>query len=73
MERLIVRPEQPLCAGAMHSPGYFPQSYLCKPQTGGYWMLQALGDRYGFDPYETPWERMPERRARRSSTGMRSR
>jgi excinuclease ABC subunit A len=60
VERLVVRPEAPLCGGAMHSPGFFPGSYLCKPQNGGYWMLQALGARYGFDPFETPWEAMTE-------------
>src|SRR5206468_3406365 len=59
-ERLLVRPEAPLCKGAMHSPGFFPGSYLCKPPNGGYWMLQALGARYGFDPGATPWSEMGE-------------
>ncbi len=41
-EKLIVHPDKPLCGGAMHSPGFFPQGYLCKPFNGGYDMVQAL-------------------------------
>jgi excinuclease ABC subunit A len=59
-ERLLVQPDAPLCKGAMHSPGFFPGSYLCKPPHGGYWMLKALGARYGFDPATTPWSSMGE-------------
>ncbi len=59
-EWLITAPGAPLCDGAMRSPGFFPQTYLCKPPNGGYWMLQALAERYGFDPFVTPWEKMPE-------------
>jgi excinuclease ABC subunit A len=55
-EKLIVHPDKPLCAGAMHSPGYWPQTYLCK-DTG---IAQALGARYGFDPSATPWNEMSE-------------
>ena len=54
--KLIVHPEKPLCGGAMYSPGYWPQTYLCH-DTG---IVQALGARYGFDPQHTPWEEMPE-------------
>ncbi|MHB0876351.1 MAG: excinuclease ABC subunit UvrA [Anaerolineae bacterium] len=62
-EKLIVHPERPLCGGAMHSPGFFPQGYLCKPFNGGYDMVQALAQRYGFDPATTPWADMaPEAR-----------
>jgi excinuclease ABC subunit A len=57
-ERLIVRPDAPLCAGAMYSPGFFPGSYLSKPGNGGYDMLQALAARHGFDPFRTPYRRM---------------
>jgi excinuclease ABC subunit A len=57
-EKLIVRPDKPLCAGAMHSPGFFPKGYLCQPFNSGYDMVRALADRYGFDPEETPWEAM---------------
>ena len=60
LERLIVRPDLPLCGGAMYSPGYYPFGYHCKPPSLGYWMLRALGDRYGFDAAETPWEAMPQ-------------
>jgi excinuclease ABC subunit A len=57
-ERLIVRADAPLCAGAMYSPGFFPGSYFAKPGNGGYDMLQALAARYGFDPFHTPWRSM---------------
>ena len=53
--KLIVHPEKPLCDGAMYSPGFFPNGYLGKPFNHGYYMVQALGKRYGFDPHETPW------------------
>jgi excinuclease ABC subunit A len=58
LERLIVRPDLPLCDGALYSPGYYPQGYLCKPPSHGYWMLQALAARHGFDPMRTPWTDM---------------
>ena len=54
--KLIVNPGKPLCNGAMHSPGYWPQTYLCK-DTG---IMQALGNRYEFDPTKTPWNQMTE-------------
>ena len=57
-EKLIIHPEQPLCDGAMYSPGFFPKGYLCKPYNGGYDMVQALAGRYGFDPATTSWNRM---------------
>jgi excinuclease ABC subunit A len=55
VDRLVTKPELPICAGALYSPGFFPHSYLSKPENGGYWMLQALAERYGFDPHRTPW------------------
>jgi excinuclease ABC subunit A len=58
--KLIIRPDKPLCAGAMYSPGFFPKGYLCKPFNGGYDMVQALASRYEFDPFETPWNRMSD-------------
>jgi excinuclease ABC subunit A len=63
-ERLIVRPDAPLCDGAMYSPGFFPGSYFSKPGNGGYDMLQALAARYGFDPFRTPWQSMSPRARR---------
>ncbi|MFX0079917.1 MAG: hypothetical protein ACFE8O_11815, partial [Candidatus Hermodarchaeota archaeon] len=55
--KLIIHPEKPLCAGAMWSPGYWPRSYLCKDQP----VIPALGQRYGFDPFETPWNEMSKK------------
>lgn len=57
-EKLIIHAERPLCGGAMHSPGFFPNGYLCKPGNGGYYLVQALAKRYGFDPATTPWNQM---------------
>ncbi|MFW9821310.1 MAG: ATP-binding cassette domain-containing protein [Candidatus Thorarchaeota archaeon] len=59
-EKLIIHPEKPICKGAMHSPGFFPQGYLCKPYNGGYYVVQALAKRYNFDPVSTPWNEMSE-------------
>jgi excinuclease ABC subunit A len=44
----------------MFSPGFFPKGYLCKPFNHGYDMVRALGERYGFDPAETPWKEMSQ-------------
>ena len=60
LERLVTRPDLPLCAGALYSPGYYPQGYLCRPPSYGYHMLQALAARHGFDPETTPWNEMSE-------------
>jgi excinuclease ABC subunit A len=57
-DKLIINPEKPLCKGAMYSPGFFPQGYLCKPYNGGYYVIQALAKRYDFDPTSTPWNEM---------------
>ena len=57
-EKLITHPEKPLCGGAMHSPGFFPKGYICKPYNYGYSLVQALGVRHGFDPAATPWNEM---------------
>ena len=54
-DKLIIHPEKPICGGAMHSPGFFPKGYLCKPFNGGYEVVQALAKAYGFDPASTPW------------------
>ncbi len=56
--KLILHPEKPLIAGAMHSPGFFPNGYLGKPFNHGYYLVLALGERYGFDPAQTPWQAM---------------
>ena len=57
-DKLIVHPEKPLCDGAMYSPGFFPKGYLCKPMNGGYEVVQALAEHFGFDPAHTPWNAM---------------
>jgi len=56
--KLIIHPDRPLTDGAMYSPGFFPNGYLGKPFNGGYYQVLALGQRYGFDPHETPWNEM---------------
>jgi excinuclease ABC subunit A len=53
-DKLIIHPQKPLCAGAMWSPGYWPKTYLCTDQP----VIPALGERYGFDPFQTPWNEM---------------
>jgi len=58
--KLIIHPEKPLCNGAMYSPGFFPKGYLCKPYNHGYYIVQALATRYGFDPFSTTWNDMSE-------------
>lgn len=55
-EKLIIDSTKPLCGGAMYSPGYWPQTYLCQDQP----IIPALGDRYGFDAFSTPWDEMSE-------------
>ncbi|HEY95128.1 MAG TPA: ATP-binding cassette domain-containing protein [Dehalococcoidia bacterium] len=55
-EKLIIDPTKPLCGGAMNSPGYWPQTYLCQDQP----VIPALGDRYGFDAFSTPWNEISE-------------
>ena len=57
-DKLIIHPEKPLTAGAMYSPGFFPNGFLGKPYNSGYYLLQALAQRYGFDPATTPWNEM---------------
>ncbi len=57
-EKLIINPEKPLCKGAMYSPGFFPKGYLCKPFNGGYYIIQALANKYNFDTEQTPWNSM---------------
>ena len=60
VDRLIVRPDLPVAAGAMYSPGYFPTSYYSKPPSLGREMAIVLGERYGFDPFSTPYEAMTD-------------
>ncbi|MFX0124446.1 MAG: ATP-binding cassette domain-containing protein [Candidatus Hodarchaeota archaeon] len=57
-EKLIIHPEKPLCKGAMYSPGFFPKGYLCKRYNGGYYVVQALANRFHFNPMSTPWNEM---------------
>jgi excinuclease ABC subunit A len=56
--KLIRNPDKPLCAGAMYSPGFFPQGYLAKPYNGGYYVVMAFAEKYGFDPFTLPWNKM---------------
>ncbi|MFW9970516.1 MAG: hypothetical protein ACFFDF_09970, partial [Candidatus Odinarchaeota archaeon] len=58
--KLIIHPDKPLCNGAMYSPGFFPKGFLCKPYNSGYYIVQALANRYGFNPFSTPWNKMTE-------------
>ncbi len=58
--KLIIHPGKPLCNGAMYSPGFFPKGFLCKPYNGGYYIVQALATRYGFNPFLTPWNELSE-------------
>ncbi len=58
--KFIIEPRLPLCKGAMYSPGFFPQGYLCKPGNGGYDVVRAFAARHSFDPYETPWKEVSE-------------
>ncbi len=55
-DKLILNPDKPLCAGAMYSPGYWPQTYLCKDQP----IIVEIGKHYGFDPLKTPWVEMSD-------------
>ena len=57
-DKLIISPQKPLLAGAMYSPGFFPKGYLGKPLNYGYYLTVALAERYGFDPFLTPWTEM---------------
>ena len=57
-EKLIIHPDKPLCDGAMYSPGFFPNGFLCKPYNSGYDIIQAFSVEYGFDPFTTPWNEM---------------
>lgn len=56
--KLIIHPEKPLVEGAMYSPGFFPNGYLGKPFNGGYYLVLALAEQYGFDPHHTPWNEL---------------
>ena len=67
--KFIIEPRLPLCKGAMYSPGFFPQGYLCKPGNGGYDVVQAFAARHGFDPSETPWEEVPAEVRQKFYTG----
>lgn len=57
-EKLIIHPARPLLAGAMYSPGFFPKGFLGKPYNSGHYMVLALAQRYGFDPFRTAWQDM---------------
>ncbi|MBN2532790.1 MAG: ATP-binding cassette domain-containing protein [Spirochaetales bacterium] len=59
-EKLIIHPEKPLLDGAMYSPGFFPAGYFGKEYNHGHYMLLAMGKKYDFDPFTTPWNKIPE-------------
>jgi excinuclease ABC subunit A len=61
VERLITKPDRPICGGAMYSPGYFPRGYLCTKGTGGNNALRAFAARHNFDPKTTPWNKLPKK------------
>ena len=60
VEKLIIAPKKPICKGAMYSPGYFPGKYFCEPTSAASGRLIALGQKFGFDPQETPWNEISE-------------
>jgi excinuclease ABC subunit A len=41
----------------MWSPGYWPKTYLCIDQP----IIPALGKRYQFDPFKTPWNKLSKK------------
>jgi excinuclease ABC subunit A len=59
-DKLIIHPDKPLCKGALYSPGFFPYGYMCKPPNL-YYDVKALGEKYGFDPEKTPWNKMTQK------------
>jgi len=59
-EKLMIHPEQPICGGAMYSPGFFPGGYLCKTPHHGHAIAKAVAARYKFDLFETPWNEVSE-------------
>lgn len=58
-EKIVKDPSKPICNGALHSAGFFPKGFLCKPRNSGYHLLRALSKYYGFVPETTPWEDIP--------------
>ncbi|HEX3043750.1 MAG TPA: hypothetical protein VHY08_03270 [Bacillota bacterium] len=56
-EKLISHPEKPLCAGALRVPRFLIDYYI-KPKNSGYYIMQALAQKYEFDPLRTPWNQM---------------
>jgi excinuclease ABC subunit A len=60
VEKLIIAPDKPICAGAMYSPGYYPGKYFCDPKSVAAGLLVALANKYGFDPKTTPWNEISE-------------
>ncbi|MGD2247762.1 MAG: ATP-binding cassette domain-containing protein [Candidatus Methanofastidiosia archaeon] len=59
-KKLVIHPENPICDGALYSPGYFPYGYMCKP-SNMYYIFKALAKRYNFDPEKTPWNEMSKK------------
>ena len=56
-DRMVMRPEAPICRGCF-SLGIV--SAFCDEKLSGYSSLLALGERYGFDPRGTPWSELSD-------------
>jgi len=58
-EKLIVPIQRGPCAmGRCTPPGFSPMAICASRSTGGHDTVQALAQRYGFDPATTPWDEM---------------
>ena len=58
VEKLIIHPDKPICGGALYSPGFWPESFYCKPYNHPYYTLRVMAKKYGYDPEKTPWNKM---------------
>ncbi|MHA2308108.1 MAG: ATP-binding cassette domain-containing protein [Candidatus Heimdallarchaeaceae archaeon] len=58
IDKLIIHPDKPICGGAMYSPGFWPFGYYCKQYNHPYYTLRAMAEKYGYDPENTPWNKM---------------
>ena len=60
VNKLIIHPDKPICGGALYSPGFWPESFYCKPFNHPYYTLRVMAKKYGYDPEKTPWNEMSE-------------
>ena len=56
-DKMVLRPDAPICRGCF-SLGIVHA--FCDQKLSGFSSLLALGDRYGFDPRETPWSELTD-------------